>query len=347
LEARTVSDLFKLSRRSFLVMPLALAACKEGWSVLELAGQTMGTAYSITAVDHSNSVDKAALQAAVDQRLARVTAQMSNWEAGSEISRFNAQRTVMPFAVSPEFSRVMAAADQVHKASDGRFDVTVGPLIDAWGFGARGPAQRPDEAAIEMARAASGQARMIEVQDGALRKRDPRAEIYVSAIGKGFGVDELARAVRDFGISDFMVEIGGDLYASGLNPDGKPWQIGIESPLAHDRGVDRVIGLSGLGMATSGDYRNYFEADGQRYSHILDASTGRPVTHRTASVTVLTEDAMLADAWATAMLALGSERGLEIAQERNLAVLFLDRDGAGTDVSFTAKASARFEALTA
>lgn len=342
-----MSDLFKLSRRSFLVMPLALAACKDGWNVLELAGRTMGTSYSIVAVDHSNKVDKAELQAAVDKRLGRVTAQMSNWEASSEISRFNASRSTEPFAVSPEFAHVMQAADAVHTGSDGRFDVTVGPLIDAWGFGSKGAAHRPDEATLAAAMEASGQSRMIEVQDRALRKLDPRAEIYVSAIGKGFGVDEVARAVRDFGISDFMVEIGGDLYTAGLNPEGKPWQIGIEQPLAHDRGISRVIGLSDLGMATSGDYRNYFEQDGQRFSHIIDATTGRPVTHRTASVTVLTEDAMLADAWATALLALGSERGLEIAQERDLAVLFLDRDGAGTDMGFKAIPSPRFDTLTA
>lgn len=342
-----MSDLFKLSRRSFLVMPLALAACKDGWNVLELAGRTMGTSYSIVAVDHSNKVDKAELQAAVDKRLGRVTAQMSNWEIDSEISRFNAQRSTEPFAVSPEFARVMQAADEIHAGSDGRFDVTVGPLIDAWGFGAKGSAHHPDEATIIAAMQASGQSRMIEVGQSALRKRDPRAEIYVSAIGKGFGVDEVARTVRDFGISDFMVEIGGDLYTAGLNPEGQPWQIGIESPLAHDRGLSRVIGLSDLGMATSGDYRNYFEQDGQRYSHIIDATTGRPVTHRTASVTVLTKDAMRADAWATALLALGSKRGLEIAQERDLAVLFLDRAANDADVGFTAKASTRFETLTA
>ena len=150
-----MSDLLKLSRRSFLVMPLALAACKKGWNVLELAGLTMGTSYSIVAVDHSNKVDKAELQAAVNQRLARVTAQMSNWEASSEISRFNASRSTEPFAVSPGFARVMQAADEVHAGSDGRFDVTVGPLIDAWGFGAKGAAHRPDEATLAAAMEAS------------------------------------------------------------------------------------------------------------------------------------------------------------------------------------------------
>ena len=122
-----------------------------------------------------------------------------------------------------------------------------------------------------------------------------------------------------------MVEIGGDLYVSGRNADGLDWQIGIETPDALNRQAYQVASVSNLGMATSGDYRNYFEQDGKRYSHIIDARTGRPITHRTASVTVLAESAMLADAWATALLVHGTQRGLEIANQRDLAVLFIDR----------------------
>ena len=337
-----------LSRRSLLAMPLALAACKKGWSILELTGLTMGTSYSIVAVDHSRQIDKAELKAAVEAKLATVNTQMSNWDSGSEISRFNATGSTDSFGVSHELAHVMQAAQDVNAASDGRFDVTVGPLIDLWGFGANGTRNdEPGAHEIADALACCGQSESIRVGNGALQKLRPDAEVYLSAIGKGFGVDQVASALKDFGLTDYMVEIGGDLYTAGKNPDGQPWQIGIESPEAFDRGVMKVVGLSDHGMATSGDYRNFFEKDGKRYSHIIDATTGRPVTHATASVTVLTENAMLADAWATALLVLGTERGLEIANDREMAVLFVDRAGKAGDKGFTTTASKRFETLQA
>ncbi len=339
-------DKFTFSRRSFLVMPLALAACKTGWNVLELSGLTMGTGYNIVAVDHSRSIDRNELRAAVDASLSDVMAQMSNWDSQSELSRFNAHRSTGAFDVSPELAGVLRAAQEVHGASDGRFDVTVGPLLDLWGFGAgKTHGAAPSDAQIADALACCGQSRAFDVQGTTLRKSIPEAEIYVSAIGKGYGIDRVARALADFGLTDYMVEIGGDLYTAGRNPDGQPWQIGIETPDAFDRGVMRVVGVSGMGMATSGDYRNFFEQDGVRYSHILDATTGRPVTHNTTSVTVMTDNAMLADAWATALLVLGRKRGLEIANDRDMAVLFLERGDAAGDVVTTA--SDRFTALQA
>jgi len=331
-----------------MVMPLALMACKKGWSLLELSGLTMGTNYSIVAIDHSKSIEKAELQSAVDQALAQVTAQMSNWDASSEISRFNAAAAGETLAVSDELQHVMQAAQDVHMASEGAFDVTVGALIDLWGFGAgQTRSDMPSEAEIASAMGCCGQTRSIEVQTGGLSKLNTGAEVYLSSIGKGFGVDQVARVLKSHGITDYMVEIGGDLYTAGRNPDGQPWQIGIETPEAFDRGVTQVVGLSDLGMATSGDYRNFFDYDGQRFSHIIDATTGRPVMHDTASVTVLTDNAMLADAWATALLVLGRERGLEIANDRDLAALFIDRSGANGDEGFTTTASTRFDALTA
>ncbi|WP_425102222.1 FAD:protein FMN transferase [Tropicibacter sp. S64] len=329
-------------------MPLALAACKPGWSVLELSGLTMGTGYTIVAVDHTKAAKKSELQAAVDTALAEVTAQMSNWDATSEISRFNAATRGESVTVSRELAEVMQTASDVHRASEGTFDVTVGPLIDLWGFGAKaGHGALPSDAEIAQAMACCGQERSVAQSGSTLTKTNDGAEVYLSAIGKGYGVDHVARAIAAFGITDYMVEIGGDLVTAGKNPEGLPWQIGIETPQSFDRGVMQVVGLSGHGMATSGDYRNFFETGGQRFSHIIDATTGRPVTHATTSVTVLTENAMLADAWATALLVLGTERGLRIAQERDLAVLFIDRDADGATSGFRTTASARFTELTA
>ncbi|MBN9669452.1 FAD:protein FMN transferase [Labrenzia aggregata] len=330
-------------------MSLSLAACKGGAEVIELSGSTMGTRYSVTALDHDGSVDKAALRQAIENSLAKVNAQMSNWDPSSEVSRFNALASTEAMTVSEDLAKVISAAKDIHQASEGQFDITLGPVIEAWGFGAKDTHGHAQPAADKLAAAvnAAGQTDGLRVTGNRISKSRPDTQIYLPSIGKGYGIDQMAQAVRGFGLKDFMVEIGGDLYASGRNADGLDWQIGIESPDAHTRQAYRIASLSNLGMATSGDYRNYFEKDGQRYSHILDARTGRPITHRTASVTVLAESAMLADAWATALLVHGTERGLEIANRRDLAVLFIDRSADAGDKGFVTAASNRFSALQA
>ncbi len=331
-----------ISRRSFLFMTLALAACKRGAADMMLSGQTMGTTYSVVAVEPQGGVDKEALHSAIKSALASVDQQMSNWNAASEISGINAAGANAPIVLSAEMETLLRAANDVHHASDGQFDLTMGPLIDLWGFGAKtSPGTVPSDADIAEAMLAVGQSRTLSLANGALTKAHGETEMYLSAIGKGFGVDRVGDALKSFGITDYMVEIGGDIVTSGKNAEGMPWQIAIETPDATQRNIQKVLGVSDFGMATSGDYRNYFEQGGQRFSHILDAKTGRPVTHTTASVTVLADNAMLADAWATALLVVGRDRGLEIAEQQNLAALFIDRDDAG----FTTAASARFAAI--
>lgn len=340
-----MSGITTLSRRSFLILSTAaLAACNFEDEVLKFTGKTMGTQYHVVALRGGKAVDREALAAAIDSALADVTVEMSNWDAASEISRVNAAGTET-MRLSPALADLMANANAVHRASDGRFDVTVGPLIDLWGFGAAGVAPHvPADAEIAEALALTGQTRVLTLEGDKLSKSVAGAEIYLPAIGKGHGVDRVAAAVRSFGIENFMVEIGGDLYTAGHNADGTPWHIGIESPVAGARSVYDVVDVSNLGMATSGDYRNFFEADGTRYSHIIDPTTGRPITHNTVSASVLTENAMLADAWSTAMLVLGREVGLEIAEEQDLAVVFIDHDG--TD-GYKTTQSSRFTALQA
>lgn len=337
-----------ISRRGFIFMSLALAACKREVATMSLTGQTMGTSYSVLAIDHSKSLDSAAVQKAIQASLLEVNQQMSNWDPESEISRFNAMRSTQAHTVSPALAKVMQAANDVHIASDGQFDVTMGPLVELWGFGAgQATSTIPSDDAIAAAMAATGQSKTLQASSGNLRKVLPETEVYLAAIGKGYGVDQVAQTLASFGIKDYMVEIGGDIYSAGLNADGQPWQIAIETPEAHRRAVQSVIGVSNLGMATSGDYRNYFERDGVRYSHIIDAKTGRPITHATASVTVLTENAMLADAWATALLVLGKDRGMQIADQLNLAALFIERDTSKEELAFEATPSAKFAQLQA
>ncbi len=342
-----MSDLTTLSRRSILLAPLAFAACKP-WSsdIFRISGLTMGTTYNVVALEGSQPVTQAEVQTAIDGALAEVNAQMSNWDAGSEISRFNAGISTEAQTVSAPLARLMQAAEDVHLASDGRFDTTMGPLIELWGFGAPGAQAMPGDAALESARARSGHRNTLSVGSGTLQKTRPDTQVYLAAIGKGYGADHIGNALQDIGISDFMVEIGGDLFASGRNPDGQPWQIGIETPDSGTGGLYDVVGVSGLGLASSGDYRNYFEQDGTRYSHVIDPATGRPITHKTASATILAQNAMLADAWATAMLILGRERGLEIAEAHDIAVLFIERDADASDLRFRSAQSSRYKALT-
>ncbi|MEM7296384.1 MAG: FAD:protein FMN transferase [Pseudomonadota bacterium] len=329
---------------------LGLAACEDKAVILTLSGETMGTTYNITAVDPGGEIDSAALAAAVDATLAAVNAAMSNWDPNSEVSRFNAQQSAEAFAISGEFAAVMVVANDVHLASGGLFDVTLGPLIELWGFGARTPESPvPSTAAITQARGSVGQDRLLSLSmdPPSLTKSRPETQVYLAAIAKGHGADRVAATLESFGLKDYLVEIGGDLVTSGLSPDGTKWRIGVERPDAVSGTVEEIVETSGLGFATSGDYRNYFEVDGERFSHIIDARTGRPITHTTASVTVLAESAMLADAWATALLALGEERGLALSEKRDLAVLFISRDsGLGTD-GFRVTKSSRFEALGA
>lgn len=330
------------------VCVLLLAACESEPAVLQLNGETMGTTYSIVALDQKDRLEPEDVKAAVEATLAAVNAAMSNWDPRSEVSRFNASKSTEPIEISAELAKVLAAAYEVHENSLGRFDVTLGPLIELWGFGARRPdSPVPSDDAIAEALAAVGQDRVLSLDRNpfTLTKQRPDTTVYLAAIAKGYGVDEVAATLQNLGLMDYMVEIGGDLVTAGTNPQGLRWRIGVERPDSGSRRVERIVDLTGLGMATSGDYRNYFEEDGGRYSHIIDAKTGRPVTHDTASVTVIAETAMMADAWATALLALGRERGLEISERLNLATLFIARNISSDSGGFVTTASSRFKEL--
>ncbi|KIC14912.1 FAD:protein FMN transferase [Leisingera sp. ANG-Vp] len=341
-----------MSKRLLLVLILPvmlLAGCWFGNQPEEvrLSGQTMGTTYNVIAI--GEDLNQETLAAEVEATLAAVNAKMSNWDPASEVSTFSAARSTAPVRVSPEFAHVLATADSVHEKTGGRFDVTLGPLIELWGFGPRKPEDPvPADAEIAKALEGVGQARLLtlDVSAGTLKKSAPETGINLSAIAKGYGVDAVAGTLESFGVENYMVEIGGDLVTKGENAKGEAWQIGIEKPDAAAQTVQLIVPVSNYGLATSGDYRNYFEHKGVRYSHILDPVSGRPVTHSTTSVTVIAENAMLADAWATAMLVLGSADGLKLAEQHKLAVFFIDRDVQAGGNAYMTSQSAAFEALT-
>jgi len=292
---------------------LLLSACAPPLET-KLEGRTMGTTWHVTVVGRHST---AGLQERVERRLDQINQSLSTYRDDSEINRFSRfSRTGEEFPVSRDFLEVMRTAARVHALSGGAWDGTVRPLVDLWGFGPLPPrAEPPDPRKVEALLRDVGFDR-IEIRPAALVKRVASATLDLSSIAKGYGVDQVAAVVRGEGFSDFLVEIGGEVYASGSRRRGGPWRVGINRPRA-DAATDalyRVVALRDGALATSGDYRQFFVRDGARYSHILDPRTGRPVTNGVVSVSVLAPDCTLADGLATAVMVMGVEDGLALVE---------------------------------
>jgi len=299
--------------------------------VMALQGTTMGTFYSIQIVDLPPAIEPTRLRDGIEAELDLVDALMSTYRDDSELSGFNRSRTTDWFAVSPALAGLVQEAIRTSEVSDGAFDVTVGPLVNLWGFGPGGGSDTP-LADTEIARATARVGyRKLSVRSDppALRKSEPRLYLDLSAIAKGYGVDRLAELLDAAGVADYLVEIGGELRGRGYNGRGLPWRIAVERPDSAGRTVHRILALRDGAMATSGDYRNFFEQDGKRYSHTIDPKTGRPVTHRLASVTVLAARTARADALATAFLVLGPQAGFDLAESLRTPALFIVRTPEG------------------
>jgi thiamine biosynthesis lipoprotein len=293
-------------------------------------GRTMGTTYSVVVTRLPAGVARADLASAIDETLAEVNRHLSTWDPTSEISAFNASRSTAPVPVSPPLGRVVAISEEVATESGGAFDVTVGPLVRAWGFGTDAPAAGvPDEASLAALRLEIGHDKLVLAPDErSLRKRLPGLEIDVAAVAPGYAVDLIAGRFDALGVRDYLVELGGELRARGLSPEGRPWRVAVEAPLRGERKPYALVELDGMSASTSGDYRDFRVVGGQRYSHTIDPRSGRPITHDLASVCVVQPSAAYADAWATALMVLGPEEGLALARRRGLAALFIERDPA-------------------
>jgi len=313
--------LFLLFAWHFAAAP-SVAAGEAG---ITLSGKTMGTTYQVKI--HPGPVRPAAgarpgfeeaLHAKIRSRLDAINRSMSVFMPESEISRFNMLKAPgESFPVSDDFLTVMQAAQRVYRLTEGAWDGTVKPLVDLWGFGAsRIKKTPPKPAEIREAMATVG-FHQIRISDkGYLIKEHPRVTLDLASIAKGYGVDALAALLRDMGIQRFLVEIGGEVYASGRKPNGDPWRIGINEPKpdAPANRVRRVVALRNRGLATSGDYRNFFMQDGVRYSHVIDPRTGYPVQNGVVSASVTAESCTLADALATALMVMGPEHGIRLIE---------------------------------
>jgi len=289
----------------------------------------MGTTYNVSIKHHDAERLGQTIHKEIENILDTVNLEMSNWDKSSSISKFNHLRKTDPISITVSLAKILSEANKVHDQSEGAFDITLMPLTDIWGFGKKNVKRVPSEQEIETALNTVGQKRLLVLDQKrlTLRKKIDEASVDLSGIAKGFAIDQISNSLKARGISDYLVEIGGDLYASGEKGPKSPWVIGIEKPNQRLGEVDVILRIADKAVATSGDYRNFFEKDNRRYSHIIDPKTGRPISHQTASVTVLADNAMNADAWATAMMVLGAKKGLVIAEKNNLAVFFILRKG--------------------
>ena len=316
--------------------------------IFEFAGDTMGTRFLVkVAAREMSRADHEAVATEIRQRLDAVNGLMSTWDPESELSRFNRHAESSAFAVSEDSLRVFEAAREVSELSGGAFDVTVAPLVQAWGFGAR--ARVPG--GLEASELAGLRARVgwrhirIDSEAHTLRKLHLDTVCDLSAIAKGYAVDRVAQGLEQLGYRSYLVEVGGELRAGEPKSAAEPWRVAIEAPTEAASGrrqVHQTIALGSIGMATSGDYRSYYLKDGKRLSHTIDPRSGRPVQHALASVTVLHPEAMYADAFATALNVLGPEAGLVLAQDLGLPAHFIIRE---QDGRLTSRETEPFTAL--
>jgi thiamine biosynthesis lipoprotein len=290
-----------------------------------LNGPTMGTRWSalfFTAAD----VDAAPLQAALQAAVAEVDDQMSSWKPDSDLMRINRAPLGEWIAAPAQLLAVLRLGLAIGKASGGAFDVGMGDAVNAWGFGPDAASGERIRIALQAPRRPSWEA--VEIGEAALRKREA-ITLDLNGIAKGHGVDRLAETMLQFGISAFLVGIDGEMRAAGLRPDGAPWTIAIEQPDTTRRAAHAVLALEDAAVATSGDYRHWVAVGGKRLSHTMDPRRGAPLAASPASVTVVTRSCAEADAWATALMVLGPDRGATLAAERGIDALFLTRDAGG------------------
>ncbi len=321
----------------FLLLSAAFCACTARTpKSFTIAGTTMGTTYHVTVAGWKSSpAQRSQLKFEVEGRLEQIDALMSTYKPKSEVSRFNRSKSRAPFAVSAETLKVVSEALRFSEMSGGAFDPTVGRLVDLWGFGPTRRSGPPKDSAVAAALKTTGYKRLTTRKSPpALIKAVPELEIDLSAIAKGYGADAVAEALKSRGIKDFLVEVGGEVVAAGMNVMGEPWRIGIDKPkegaLPGDE-LSAVVPLSGAAMATSGSYRNFIKKGGKRLPHFIDPRTGRPVTHSMVSATVTAPTCLEADAAATVLMVLGPERSREWLKANprfNALLISLGPDGA-------------------
>ncbi|HCI6406732.1 TPA: FAD:protein FMN transferase ApbE [Klebsiella quasipneumoniae subsp. similipneumoniae] len=297
-----------------------------------LDGKTMGTFWRVSVI----GVDEAkaqALRAKVQAQLDADDRLLSTWKNDSALMRFNHATDTRPWPVSEAMADIVTLSLRIGAKTHGAMDITVGPLVNLWGFGPdKQPVATPDAQAIAAAKARTGlQHLQVINQSGRqfLQKDIPDLFVDLSTMGEGYAADHLARLMEQEGISRYLVSVGGALVSRGMNGEGKPWRVAIQKPTDRENAVQAIVDINGHGISTSGSYRNYYELDGKRISHVIDPQTGQPITHKLVSVTVIAPTALEADGWDTGLMVLGPEKAQQVVREQGLAVYMIVKEGEG------------------
>lgn len=320
-----------LMYRSMIGALCALSiACSKTPELSKIEGFAQGTTYHLTfELPVDSTTDVATIEKAVNDEFARMDKSLSNYRDDSLIEAFNATQSTDAQAAEAELVALVEEARKIHRASNGCYDLTIKPLFDLWGF-KKDEFSPPSDADLAQTMAIIGLDNLETVDATHLRKQIPALRIDVSSIGQGYAVSQIVKILEQLNIKNYLVEIGGELKISGKKPNAEPWKIALEKPLPNERKMHKIVSFdTGVPMSlmASGTYRHYFDSNGKRYSHILDARTGKPVEHNTVSVAILHPNPTIADAWSTALLCLGSKEGLKVANDNHLAVLFIDQQG--------------------
>jgi thiamine biosynthesis lipoprotein len=331
--------MISVSRVLFLSSFLLLSACFFRSPQTVFGGLAMGTSYTVKIVGQADSLE---LKSQMDALLESLNKQMSLYGKDTDIIHFNESSSNVWFSISPEFARMVEIGLDISRLSNGAFDMTVKPLVSLWGFGPEGFTKVPSDKQIKSALKKIGYTH-LEVRDNppAIRKDIPEITLDMGGIAQGLAVDLMAELLEKKGYSRYMVEFGGEIRAKGLNADNVLWRIGIVSPVPLSNEIGEVVPLKDMSVSTSGDYRNYKEIKGQRFSHTIDPSTGRPITHKLASVSIFSKTCLRADALSTALMVMGPDNGLEFANAEGIAAYFIIHD----EKEFIVKMTKAFEIM--
>lgn len=311
-----------------VAVSVALTGCSQPEQIQKIAGPAQGSTFHISYWS-TQSVNHQQLEQQIQQVLDRIDVVMSNYRPDSTIEKFNQQQTTEAQTVGAELVSLVEEARKVYTESSGCYDLTVKPLFDLWGFKAD-KFNQPTAEQLQQTMQLIGMNKVLASNTTQLQKQNPHIRVDVSSIAQGYTVDKLADVLRQAGIDNFLVEVGGEMVVQGHKPEQKPWRVAIDKPLPGEQSLQKIIAITQdapMSVMTSGTYRHYFDENGQRYSHVLDARVGAPVKHQTVSTTVLMDNGTQADAWSTAFLCLGSAEGLPVANKLGIKVLFIDQDG--------------------
>lgn len=324
-------------RAALLALAVLLTGCDaasspqpEVYAATVLAGKTMGTSWRVSVIGLDESHAEA-LQQKIQAQLDADDQLLSTWKNDSALMRFNRSESVTPWPVSEAMADIIIGAMRIGSKTDGAMDITVGPLVNLWGFGPQNqPVKTPTDEQIAAAKARTGLQHLTVTQEAGrqyLQKDLPDLFVDLSTVGEGYAADHLARLMEQEGIARYLVSVGGALASRGMNGEDKPWRVAIQKPTDQENAVQAIVDINGHGISTSGSYRNYYELDGKRISHVIDPQTGRPIEHNLVSVTVIAPTALEADGWDTGLMVLGPQKAQEVARREGLAVYMIVKQG--------------------